>query len=164
MPKVKRKINAKAEAALAKLTKDFSSKELNVGWFSNSRYDDKNATPVAYVASIQEFGSESGRIPPRPFMRPTIAEQKATWRKFLKSSSKQILKGSKTVEQTFEQLGLQASGKIAAQIADVYQPPLAKSTIKARLRKRANKTAVGSLDKPLVDFGVMQKTVTYTVS
>ena len=61
---------------LATAIRDIQSKKLRVGWFDTARYQD--GTPVAYVAAIQEFGH--GAIPPRPFMRPTIAQQRQAWR------------------------------------------------------------------------------------
>lgn len=48
-----------------------------VGFFPSSKYED--GTPVAYVAIIQEFGSPEQGIPPRSFMRTTIAEKQNEW-------------------------------------------------------------------------------------
>lgn len=62
------------EVLAAKL-KQLDGVETKVGWFSSARYE--TGQPVAGVMAIQEFGS--GPIPPRPFFRTTIAEQKQAW-------------------------------------------------------------------------------------
>ena len=164
MPQVKRKSNPQALANLNKLVRGFKEQELKVGWFESDRYDNAQKTPVAAVAARNEFGSQEDNIPPRPFMRPTIKRRQKEWAKFIQQGSKRILAGSASVAQILETLGLNTSGEIGRSIEQVYSPPLAEATIKARIRKRANKQAVGNLDKPLVDFGIMQKSVTYTVS
>ena len=66
-------------------TKDLP--HLNVGFFEGATYPHSNGssagnpypdgTPVAAVAAFNEFGTD--RIPPRPFMRQTIAKNQAAW-------------------------------------------------------------------------------------
>ena len=57
--------------------------EAKVGWFENAKYSD--GTPVAYIASIQEFGYPEGNIPPRLGMRFTAASRKRNGGQNLKS-------------------------------------------------------------------------------
>ena len=57
MAKVERKINKSVVGAIQKLATGFDEYNLQVGWFDTARYDDAKRTPVAYVASIQEFGA-----------------------------------------------------------------------------------------------------------
>ncbi|OOF43038.1 hypothetical protein BKK51_12205 [Rodentibacter trehalosifermentans] len=49
-------------------------KAARVGVIAQQHYNDE--TPVAYVAAIHEYGSESNNIKPRPFFRPTISENR----------------------------------------------------------------------------------------
>ena len=69
--------------ALAEIARKVGRGQVKVGFFAGSNYED--GTSVAYVAAIQEFGTtEAGAnglviIPPRPFMRNTIANNKAQW-------------------------------------------------------------------------------------
>ena len=53
------------------------SATLQVGFLDGATEAD--GTSVALIASIQEFGAPSRGIPPRPFMRTTIAEHSPTW-------------------------------------------------------------------------------------
>lgn len=162
MAEVIRKTNTEAWARLDKAFKALSGAELKAGWFSTNRY--KDGTPVAHVATIHEFGSLSSNIPPRPFMRPTIAREENKWRAFTKQEAKKILKGTQTVEGFLEELGLNVSGEIARSISDVMTPELKPATIRAKLRKLADQGTVGKVDKPLVETGIMLGSASYTVN
>lgn len=130
-----------------------------VGFFESAKYPD--GTPVAYVAAIQEYGS--GAIPPRSFMRTTIAEQSQEWSKQFGRASVAIIKGKIEPAAALEQLGALAAGDVKKKISEISSPPLKESTIAARLRKRADKKTVGKLTKPLVDTGIMLASVTHVV-
>jgi hypothetical protein len=68
----------KLEAILADLAKKVSNASvLEVGFFEDATYPD--GTPVALVAAVNEYGAPSRGIPPRPFMRTTIAENSGHW-------------------------------------------------------------------------------------
>lgn len=162
MVQVLRKSDAKMWAKLTAFAKTFNSTELKVGWFSTTRYED--GTPVAHVAMIHEFGAPKVNIPPRPFMRPTVAREENNWRRFIAQEAPKILDGQETVERMFEALGLNISGQIGKSISAVTAPPLKEATIKAKLAKLANTKTVGKVDKPLVETGIMLDTVTYTVN
>lgn len=131
------------------------------GWFESAKYE--NGTPVAYVASIQEFGSPQQKIPPRPFMRKTIAEETEAWRAYLASGARAILAGNETTISVMEAVAMKAAGDIAHTISEITSPALKEATVKARMRKYADKGTVGSLTKPLVDTGYMVSSVTGVV-
>lgn len=162
MPSVKT-IDGPGIKTLENLIKNLGKKVVKVGWFPSSRYDDKNATPVAYVASIQEFGYSPKKIPPRPFMRPTIADKKNEWAKISQQFANEMVRGEKTGEQALAGIGSVAEGHIRDMINTITTPALKESTIKARLRKRADKKHVGLLTKPLVDTGIMRVTLSSEV-
>ncbi len=161
MAKVIRKSDAGLWARLGASMKTFRSTELQTGWFSTNRYE--NGTPVAYVATIHEFGSIKANIPPRPFMRPTIEREENFWREFIAQEAPKILEGTQTVEGLFEMLGLNVSGEIARSISLVTTPALLEATILAKTRKMADQVTVGALDKPLVETGLMLDSVTHMV-
>ena len=161
MVDVVRKTDASAWAKLEAFAKTFRKLELRVGWFSTSQYED--GTPVAYVATIHEYGSSKAGIPPRPFMRPTVEREENNWRRFIAQEAPKILDGRQTVEGLFEILGLNISGEIAKSISEVTEPALLEATILAKTRKMADAKTVGALDKPLVESGLMIGSVTYTV-
>lgn len=153
--------NPQAFRVLTDRLKEIDGKQLQVGWFASSVYP--NGTPVALVASAQEFGSTINNIPPRPFMRPTIAREESAWKALLLSGSKAVLKGNSTVDDVYNALGLQAAGDIAKTIASITTPPLKPATIAARARKRKDRTITDTLKKPLVDTALMINTVTHVV-
>lgn len=137
-----------------------------VGWFKGNFYPARKgskAIPVAYVAAIQEFGYAPKGIPPRPFMRTTIAEHSVTWKKIAYNGSLLILKGKATKGYVMEQIGQKAAGQIRRKIASITYPPLKPSTIRNRLSRYADKTTLGNLYKPLVDTRRMLNTLINTV-
>ena len=132
-----------ASAPLAKdlkqSVKGFAGKSIKVGWFESSKYED--GTPVAYVASIQEFGH--GAIPPRPFMRTTTAEKSAEWAKTAETLVKRVTAGKMDPAAAAEVLGGKAAGDVRKKIASIKAPPLALTTLILRKKKRAGDTVTG---------------------
>lgn len=122
-----------------------------VGHFAKNQYPD--GTPVAYAATIQEFGYPEGNIPPRSFHRTTIAEKKKEWGTIMAKQGAMIVKGKMTIETALTQIGLLAAGQMREKIAEITEPPLKDST-KAARRRRGN----GS-EKPLVDTRVLMPTL-----
>lgn len=160
MADVKR-ANPQAFAQLEKKLNALAGKQVKAGWFESSVYP--NGTPVAYVAAIQEYGYEPKKIPPRPFMRPTITRERNNWAALSLSASKAILAGNETPESALDKIGQKIAGDIAQSIRNVTTPKLKEETVKARARKRKDKTITASLRKPLVDSALMIDTVTSVV-
>lgn len=123
------------------------------GWFEDAVYPD--GTKAAMVAAVNEYGTEN--IPARPIIRPTIEREKGNWKKIIADGSRRILNGE--LDSFKEGFGLQVQGDIQATIAQIQEPALAESTVKARQRKLADGDAVGSLDKPLVETGYLLSSV-----
>lgn len=166
MVKIVRKTNKQAYDALNKASQNLNGVTLKVGWFEGNNYPKEKGgedTPVAYVASIHEFGHATSGIPARPFMRPTVEREENNWRKFLDSQSKHVISGKLSPALMMDGLGLNVAGEIAKSIKNVTSPPLKKATIAAKVRKMANKKLVGSLDKPLVETALMIDSVTHIV-
>lgn len=133
--------------------KELDGLNAKVGWFETARYPD--GTSVAYVATIQEFGS--GKIPPRPFMRPAIRDHGKEWIDGLANGARAVVKGDATAENVLEAVALVAAGNVAEKIAAVTTPKLADATIANRQRRSASGKAS---TKPLVDTGQMIGSVT----
>jgi len=102
-------------------------------------------------------------IPPRPFMRPTIAAQRNEWLRLLGEGAKAILRGKATIEAVLGAVGAKAAGDVAKTITSITSPPLRKSTVRARLRQMADRKTIGSIDKPLVHTGILLNSITNTV-
>lgn len=119
--------------------------EGKTGWFETAHYPE--GTPVAYVATIQEFGTP--RIPARPFMRPAVADHGGEWIELLADGAKASLNGGPAPEQVLEMVTLAAAGNVAEKIQAVTSPPLSPVTVARK----------GSA-KPLIDTGQMVQSVT----
>lgn len=130
-----------------------------VGWFETAKYPD--GTPVAYVASIHEFGYAAGSIPPRPSMRPTIAAQSKEWALSFGKGATAAAKGNYTAAQVMDAVGLMAAGDVAKTISKITQPPLKPATVAARRRRYADQNTTGNLTKPLVDTALMVTSITH---
>ena len=154
---------------------------LQVGWFPQARYkgDDNKNSSVAMVACTHEFGYGDGNIPPRPFMRPAAQNNSEKW---AEKFTQDIKTGD--LKQALDNLGFMVEGDIRKSISEVWEPPLKRETIYARLRKhgwfnrekfsaRQRKNHHKKLDKmvgsqegiakPLIDTGYMIASVTHEV-
>ena len=122
------------EAAIAELDR----KQVKVGYFPTARYPD--GKPVAGVAVVQEFGSVSRRIPPRPFFRPAVEDSRQMQRDAIAATVRRAVKGTQTVDKGLDQLGASVVGEIQLAIENLVSPPLAASTI---ARKGSSKPLIG---------------------
>lgn len=118
-----------------------------VGWFETAAYPD--GTPVAYVAAIHEFGAPKAGIPPRPFMRPAIADNGPEWMKHFEEGAAACLRGETDARTVLESVALVAAGDVSKKIKAVTAPGLKPATIKRK-----------GFAKPLVDTGQMAQSVT----
>jgi hypothetical protein len=165
--------------ALELRLKELARVETAVGWFPGARYE--NGTPVAMVASVQEFGS--GPIPPRPFFRTTITDQKAAWAGFADLGARAILRGTHTAYDVMDALGELAQEDVKETINQITAPPLSPITLELRAMKHKDpalkvtgktvgiaasrvkqpgyKLAAGTPTKPLVDTKLLITTLTH---
>lgn len=149
--------------------RDAEEVEGKAGWLESARYED--GTPVAYIASIQEFGDPEHGISSRSFMRTSFDERGAHWSAVMRSGVKEIASGKVTAAQLLERVALVAAGDIRLKIASIYTPPLATATLQARHRRdqaEAAQTKRGTPPKstnikPLVDTRHMINTLAGTV-
>jgi hypothetical protein len=149
----------------------YSNYTLSVGWFEGDKYS--NDLKVGDVAKWQEYGviGEKGRrIPPRPFVRPAMAENSNKWRKSILKNIKNEMskKHVEFLNNIFKELGKEVKEDIQKSIQEVYEPPLAKSTVQNRMRKRGVKDFsilenMEELTKPLIDTGRMLNSCKYNV-
>lgn len=164
--------NPKAFEQLEIRIKELSGYNGKVGWLESSKYPD--GTPVAMAAASNEFGNPKMSVPARPFIRPTIIEQKDKWLQMAKSGAKAILGGKENGESVMTKIVIQAQSDIRKKIASITSPPLSPITLAARKYRQegkqvtgktigeiAKKLKDGTLDtsgvstKPLVDTQVM---------
>lgn len=144
---------------IAKVFDQLKHREIQVGFFDTAHYPD--GTPVAYVAAIQEFGYAAGNIPPRPFMRPAAADNKAAWATQIAAGVRASLRGAINLDSALGQVGFIAAGNVQQAIRAVTTPGLRESTIRNR-RTRKNRNKNQSV-KPLIDTATMLQAVTSKV-
>ena len=134
--------------ALAKIADKLSNVPvLRVGFLEGATYPD--GTSVALVAAVQDFGSPTNNIPPRPFFRNMVRKQKTGWPVLIK---KTLLSTTYDVNRTLAIVGEVIKGQLQQSIHETNSPPLAPATIARK----------GS-DKPLIDTGHMLNSVDYEV-
>jgi hypothetical protein len=140
MAKVTRS-NPDAFKKLAENISQLGNHEGKVGWFNNSRYED--GTPVAYVASIQEFGYKS--IPPRLGLRFTMSAKKNQWREKAEKECKALLKGKKNGFDVLTALTENAVGDFVEHISSNPGPKLTDLTLALRYKKDKGIKITGSI-------------------
>jgi len=151
MRRVLKKMEGKLKTATA----------VNVGFDADAQYPaaystrvDHRVSPkrttrsVAQVAFWNEFGTK--KSPARPFFRTMIAEKSAQWPDSLAYVLKAVNYDAK---RALTQMGMGIQGQLVQSIRDWDSPPNAAFTI-----------AVKGFNKPLIDEGIMVKSVTYRVS
>ena len=144
--------------------------KVEIGWFESAQHPVTGkggavtgTIPTASIAAQNEFGNPKANIPPRPFMRPTLASNRGLWRDQIKQGSRAVILGTETENSMMEKIGLSVSGHIRAAIAQVQKPALEKETVQARLRIRKDKKTIGLLEKPLVFEGILLNSLTYII-
>lgn len=136
------KVNARLAEMLEKIDK---GTVLRVGILDAATYPD--GTSVATAALYNEFGTS--RIPPRPFMRNTIAEKSPTWGDAL---AKCYQASGGDGPKALALMGEGIKGQIVETINKFSDPPNAPSTV-----------AKKGFNKPLVDSALLLRSVDYEV-
>lgn len=115
----------------------FVNREARVGFFPGAQYED--GTPVAYVASIQEFGAPDQAIPPRPFMRPTVQDKQKEWTDEVAGGMRLVARGVMTSDDVLDAVGQAAAGDIVKTIAKGNFKDLSPITLMIRKMKDEHK-------------------------
>lgn len=137
----------KFQQALKDISGKLTDAKLKVGFLEGSTYPD--GTPVPLVAAVQNFGSSSRGIPPRPFFSNMIREKKTGWAPAI---AKNLKANDYDVKKTLNQAGEAIAGQLRQSIVDTNAPPLKPATIARK-----------GFEKPLVDTGHMLNSVDYEV-
>ncbi len=132
----------RAAKILAEISRHLGrAKAVSIGFIDKATYPD--GTLVAAVAAYNEFGTE--RIPPRPFFRNMIKENKSRWpvnlRTFLKNKNYDA-------RAALGLLGQEVQEELQTSILSNVPPPNAPATV-----------AEKGFNRTLVDTGVMLNSV-----
>jgi hypothetical protein len=115
----------------------------------------------AELGYINEFGDPASRIPPRPFLVPTMEAMQPQIIAGLHKAADAAIGGRPAgVTKALMALGQMCASAVQQKIIDGPFKPLARYTIWKR-RNRPNAPHMG--DKPLLDFGAMRQAVTYAI-
>lgn len=117
------------------------SLKVRVGIFESAKYED--GTPVAAVAFWNEYGT--ARIPPRPFIRNTVAAHKDEWPR---QAAAILQANGGDMRQTLALLGEGVKGQIVETIQNFKQPANAPATVRKK-----------GFDKPLIDRGTLWRSI-----
>jgi hypothetical protein len=114
---------------------------VKVGYLAGSTYPD--GTSTALIGAFQEFGT--ARIPARPAIRNMLREKSKTW----PESMANILRHTNNdVPVALQLLGEGIKGQWQTSIRDLWDPPLAPSTVARK-----------GFDKPLIETTHMLNSV-----
>lgn len=123
--------------------------ELRVGFLEGATYPDKNSTPVALVAAVQNFGSAASGIPPRPFFSDMVRDKSGEWPKLLGNA---LTSSDYDAEKALRLMGEEIKGELQGSIVSYAGTPLAEATVAAK-----------GFDKQLIDSSHMLNSVDYEV-
>ncbi|WP_168386017.1 hypothetical protein [Erwinia amylovora] len=145
-------------ARLKAVYDELHKKQLKIGFFEHDKYPD--GTPIAYAAAIQELGYPAGGIPPRPFLRPAMAENAVGYKNLISQAVNASVAGNITLISGLNQIGAKAGGDVQNAIRTLTTPSLDRSPLRGRARRHSKGEAS---TKPRVDIGQILQAVTFAV-
>lgn len=107
---------------------------------------------IAAVALFNEYGTTNGVVPERSFLRSTVDTNRARYLKLLGVGVGAAIDGTRSMDQSFDLVGIKAVGDIQQAIADGIEPENADSTVERK----------GS-STPLIDSGQLRQAIDYEV-
>lgn len=112
----------------------------------------RGSDEVNQYAIYNEYGTVN--IPARPFFRTALIFEEGNKKvsDYVKETLKMVTTGKLTASQSMDKIGLFCKGRVVNSITNGKWAPLDKATIKAKGKS-----------KPLVDTGLMLKSVDYEV-
>lgn len=111
-----------------------------------------SALPLASIAAVQEYGSQDGSIPARPFLAMALQKNQKTLNKLQDKSLDAVLSGKSTIAKGLTVLGEAHTAQVKQGFTELQFTPLKASTIKQK----------GST-RPLIDTGLLRRSIAYKV-
>ncbi|MDY6481710.1 hypothetical protein SKM54_04500 [Acinetobacter faecalis] len=144
-------------ASIFEAIETLTSQEVLVGIPHGEARSDSDMTN-AQIGYIQETGSPSMNLPPRPFLVPGVESCQDQTAKHLTKAADAALKGNiAMVNRHLNTAGMIAQNTVRAYFTSGHFEPLSEVTKKMRLargRKGIN---------PLIDTGQLRRSVTYVI-
>lgn len=111
-----------------------------------------NGVLVIKYMSINEYGTKDKRIPPRPFFRKVLFQQRVQTRDFVRKEFANVANGDKTAMNAMKAIGDYLKGAVEGSIYNQSLLPNAPATIKAK-----------KSDKPLLNTRTGINSVGYKI-
>lgn len=127
---------------------------VSIGYREGDRYP--GGTELGVVARAQEFGTP--KIPPRPWIRPTLDSRKGHLARTVAMALKTYAKTEASIRKMWGDRGKAMVVNLQQRIDKVAAPPLSARTL-AKRRARGNTS-----EKPLVDTRAMRDRLAYRVA
>lgn len=164
-------------SAVVKSLSELSRQRLLVGIPDTTAGRSSGPVSNAVIGYSMEFGMPERKVPARPFLMPTIKDMNKEIAEKFRLMGQRALNGDyQGAIRVMEALGLEAVNKVRARITAKIPPPLAASTVEARLRrtqagqKMLKRLGNQDLKKwgatnltPLIDTGQLKNAVTYVI-
>jgi len=138
-------VSLKVQRKKGKMPPQLQNMNLKIG-FPRSKSTQANIMKAVW----NEFGTR--RIPERPFLRTSMRNNRKKYIDMLHKDAKNVLNGSRTIQQSLTRVGIVAQGDVQMSISTGNWTPNAPSTIRRK----------GS-SRPLIDTGAMRQAVTWVV-
>lgn len=145
---------------------------------SGGLHEGSNLT-VGEIAAVQEFGTEDGHVPARPFLRPTFDRERERLAAAARPLLEGYLAGEVDLTRALGTLGAMLATAVRATIVGGVPPPNAPSTLLRKANRgrtarffRSSATSIGKAlaqvgvlasIKPLIDTGRMLGAVAWSV-
>ena len=131
------------------LKKFRGSKAVTVGIHEGAATVPNGDINMATLGAVLNFGTDNGRIPPRPWLEPGVASGTQEYLQIISDG----IKNGGSLESVLDIVGVVAVGKVQEFMTELSSPANAASTIEAK----------GS-DNPLIDTGALRASVTYQIT
>lgn len=121
------------------------------------------------LAAIHEFGAPGAGIPERSFIRRAFEANRTSYWAILEKGLPHVYEGRLEVRTLLSVLGMKLQSDIKRGLTSGtgVPPPLAPSTVRAKLRKGdklpAGRKSAGAAPRPLVDTGQLLNSIHYAV-
>jgi hypothetical protein len=132
---------SRIKARLDGITSQAAGREVKVGWPKGKEYPD--GTPVAYVAAIQNFGAPERGIPPRPILKPAIAQNKDRWGQIADGMVGQMVRDQVSGFDVLDTLGRTAALDLQAFVGQITEPELSPVTVLLRQWRKEGRAITG---------------------
>lgn len=137
---------SKTEEYLMNLANRMGNGSVSIGFMEGADYPDGESVPQ--VAFQNEFGMPSKGQPPRPFFRRMIAVESGGWA----GKMGRLAASKRSGRDILAVMGEDVKGGLQESITTLTEPALSPETVARK-----------GFSKPLIDTGLMLRSVTYEV-